>query len=81
MVEVMEDYLATGGEFPERAHVNVLIARFLVDFAAMVERWADWSTTVVDRWPELDRRRAVDDDGIRASIQDTIDAGRRLRGA
>lgn len=76
MTRVMEDYLATGGEFPERAHVNVLIARFLVDFAAMVHRWAEWSDEVIGDWPPPDGRRSVDDARIAAHLRATIEAGR-----
>jgi DNA-binding PadR family transcriptional regulator len=79
MVELMEGYLTTGGDFPERAHVNVLIARFLVDFAAMVEQWARWSGTVIDDWPtRRDGRPAADDERIRTHIQSTIEAGRAI---
>lgn len=78
MVQVMEDYLATGGDFPERAHVNVLIARFLIDFAAMVHQWADWSNSVIDDWPASPGRPAAHDPRIKEHIQSTIDVGRSI---
>jgi DNA-binding PadR family transcriptional regulator len=64
MATVMRDYLVSGGQFPDRTHINVLIARFLVDFGAMVERWADWSATYVATWPDT-RPRPADDDARR----------------
>jgi DNA-binding PadR family transcriptional regulator len=77
MVDVMEDYLATGGQFPQRAHVNVLIARFLVDFASMVDNWAEWSRAVVDDWPaEPSAHATVNDARVRVHIRETIEAYR-----
>lgn len=73
MTTVMRDYLVTGGQFPDRTHINVLIARFLVDFADMVQRWADWSADYVATWPDTGPR--APDDEARRRIQDTIDAG------
>ena len=75
MVTLMQDYLVTGGQFPERSHVNVLIARFLVDFSAMVGDWAAWSTDFIDTWPDVSERDL--DDRTRDRILDTITAGRR----
>ena len=54
---VMQEYLVTGGQFPNRVHINVLIARFLVDFAAMVHDWAEWSADYIDSWPDVRDRR------------------------
>jgi DNA-binding PadR family transcriptional regulator len=48
-------YLAGEGEFRERAAVNVVGARFLVDFYAMVADWADWADEVTGSWPEHPR--------------------------
>ncbi len=56
-----EEYLAGRGAFPERAPQNMLAGAFLTDHYAMVARWADWATGVVETWPddpaaaELDR--------------------------
>jgi DNA-binding PadR family transcriptional regulator len=46
------DYLAGRGPFPERSAVTSVGARFMVDFYAMVDRWADWATSVVQTWPD-----------------------------
>jgi PadR family transcriptional regulator, regulatory protein AphA len=72
MAQVMQDYLVTGGQFPQRAHINVLIARFLVDFAAMVHDWAEWSTAYVGTWPDAHEREL--DDAARDRIRETIAA-------
>lgn len=73
MVTVMQDYLITGGQFPQRSHINVLIARFLIDFAAMVREWAEWSTDFIDTWPDVHEREP--DEATRDRIRDTITAG------
>jgi DNA-binding PadR family transcriptional regulator len=79
MVTLMQDYLVTGGQFPERSHVNVLIARFLIDFSAMVRDWAEWSTEFIDAWPDAGEHDP--DDTTRDRIRDTITAGQRDTGA
>jgi DNA-binding PadR family transcriptional regulator len=48
---VSRDYLEGEGPFPERAAVNVIGARFLVDFYATVVEWADWAESVMQDWP------------------------------
>ena len=54
-------YLAGRGDFPDRAPQNLLAGAFLTDHYAMVARWAEWATGVVETWPddpgaaELDR--------------------------
>jgi DNA-binding PadR family transcriptional regulator len=58
-------YLEGEGAFPERAAINQLGGRFLTDFYAMVARWAEWATSVVEDWPE-DPREAVPDDKAQA---------------
>jgi PadR family transcriptional regulator, regulatory protein AphA len=45
-------YLDGEGQFQERSHVNVMIARFLVDFAAMVDGWTAWADEFVDTWDD-----------------------------
>jgi DNA-binding PadR family transcriptional regulator len=48
---VARTYLAGLGPFPERAPILALTARYLVDFAEMTQRWAEWANTVVESWP------------------------------
>jgi DNA-binding PadR family transcriptional regulator len=50
--EAARDYLAAQGPFPERSAVTSIGARFMVDFYDLVDRWAAWSTDVVNDWPE-----------------------------
>jgi PadR family transcriptional regulator AphA len=45
-------YLEGRSAFPQRAALNQLGGRFLTDFYAMVARWVDWATEVVEGWPE-----------------------------
>ncbi len=53
-------YLAGEGSFPERAAINQLGGRFLIDFYVMVARWVEWATAIVEGWPD-DPRHAVAD--------------------
>jgi DNA-binding PadR family transcriptional regulator len=45
-------YLEGHGAFPERAALNQLTGRFLTEFYAMVARWVEWASDVVDTWPD-----------------------------
>ena len=53
---LLRDYLAGRGPFPRRSHINILIAKFLIDFGAMVQDWAAWSQAFVDTWPDVAER-------------------------
>jgi PadR family transcriptional regulator AphA len=46
-----EEYLHTGGPFPDRLPVIALVAKFLIEHAALVARWAAWAEDVVADWP------------------------------
>jgi len=51
--QLVHDYLATGGPFPERLHIIALMIRFLgTEWAAAVHRWATWAEQEVMRWPQ-----------------------------
>lgn len=56
MVQLLHQYAAGSGDFPQRAHINILIARFIVDFAVMVDEWAAWADVLVDTWPDVHER-------------------------
>ena len=45
-------YLEGRGAFPERAALNQLAGRFIVDFYVMVAEWIDWASELVDDWPD-----------------------------
>ena len=45
-------YLAGEGPFQHRAAQNALAGAFLTDFYALVARWAEWATSVVEQWPD-----------------------------
>jgi PadR family transcriptional regulator, regulatory protein AphA len=45
-------YLAGDSAFPQRAALNQLPGRFLTDFYLTVARWVNWTTDVVDGWPD-----------------------------
>jgi DNA-binding PadR family transcriptional regulator len=44
--------LEAGGPFPDRLHVNALGGRFVLEYAAALERWARWAEAEVQRWPD-----------------------------
>jgi DNA-binding PadR family transcriptional regulator len=62
-------YLAGTGPFQPRAAQNMLVGAFLTDFYAMVARWAEWASAMVDRWPD-DPSRAVADPAAMRQILD-----------
>ena len=49
----VEDYLATGGPFPERLHLIALIGKFIHEHLAQLERWARWAEAQVETWPDV----------------------------
>ena len=46
----------------------MLVGAFLTDFYAVVVRWADWATTMVDQWPD-DPSQATPD---RAAMEEIV---------
>ena len=56
MLTLLREYLVGNGPFPQRSHVNILFARFLIDFAEMVDAWADWAAGVIEPWDEAGHR-------------------------
>lgn len=68
MIRLLRRYEIGEGDFPRRAHINLLIARFLVDFAVMVDEWSTWAAETVDAWPDVHEREPDDAtvDAIRA---------------
>jgi DNA-binding PadR family transcriptional regulator len=42
---------ADGGPSPDRLHVIALGGRFLHEYAATLERWAQWALAEVETWP------------------------------
>jgi hypothetical protein len=58
-IRLVEDYLRTGGPFPDRLHLIALTVRFLgFEWDAAVHRWARWAEQEVQRWARRPRRRA-----------------------
>lgn len=56
MQDLFRDYLVDRGQFMERAHVNALIGRFLIDLGAMVDEWARWAEGFVETWDDTSPR-------------------------
>jgi DNA-binding PadR family transcriptional regulator len=51
-LEAARAYLEGRSAFPERAALNQLTGRFLADFYAMVARWVEWASTMIEDWPD-----------------------------
>lgn len=62
-------YLEGEGAFPQRAAINQLGGRFLTDFYAMVARWAEWATSVVEDWPDDPRQAGLDVDAQAEAVR------------
>jgi PadR family transcriptional regulator, regulatory protein AphA len=46
----IDDYLSTGGPYPGRLPVAMLVARFHQEQAAAAQRWARWAQAQVENW-------------------------------
>jgi PadR family transcriptional regulator, regulatory protein AphA len=65
-IQLVRDYLQTGGPFPDRLHIIALMVRFLgFEWGAAVHRWATWAEQEVLGWPQIHdvepNRRALED--------------------
>jgi DNA-binding PadR family transcriptional regulator len=49
-IESVTGSIARGFPFPDRLHLALLVAKFFLDYTVMVERWAEWALTEVERW-------------------------------
>jgi DNA-binding PadR family transcriptional regulator len=67
-------YLAGEGPFQQRVAQNSIGGRFLTDFYAMVDDWAEWATGVVERWPDDPRDARID----RAAMEETVRRAERI---
>jgi DNA-binding PadR family transcriptional regulator len=59
-VSTARAYLEGHSQFPDRAAVNQLGGRFLIDFYLMVARWVEWASAVVEDWPDDVRHAPFD---------------------
>jgi PadR family transcriptional regulator AphA len=50
--EMAAGILATGGEYPHRAHVNALGMRFMIAYYDQMSAWADWALDVINGWDD-----------------------------
>lgn len=66
---VARAYLAGTGPFQHRAAQNMLVGAFLTDFYAMVARWAEWASAIVDRWPDDPSQAVADPAAMRQIIE------------
>lgn len=59
-VEVARSVLAGTAPFPARTAQNVVVGRFLGEFALLVDEWAAWAEGVVGDWPDDPAEAAPD---------------------
>ena len=50
--EVADEYARGDGPFPERIHVNALLATLMIEQARTASRWATWAREEVERWTD-----------------------------
>ena len=50
--EVADVYARGDGPFPERIHVNALLATLMIEQARTASRWATWAATEVEGWTD-----------------------------
>ncbi|WP_433477260.1 PadR family transcriptional regulator [Spirillospora sp. CA-142024] len=50
--EMAAGILATGGEYPHRAHVNALGMRFMAAYFDQLTAWSDWALEEIDGWDD-----------------------------
>ena len=50
--EVADVYARGDGPFPERIHVNALLATLMIEQARTASRWAAWAAEEVERWTD-----------------------------
>lgn len=63
-------YLADGGPFPERLHLNLLIGRFLAEHFAALMRWSVWAQKEVEGWSGV--RDASAAPGVESGLRDAV---------
>jgi PadR family transcriptional regulator AphA len=68
-LEAARAYAAGSGPFQERAARTMLAGAFLTDFYALVDRWAEWATEVVERWPEDPGAAVADPEVLREILR------------
>jgi PadR family transcriptional regulator, regulatory protein AphA len=47
------EYASTGGPFPDQLHLIALTGRFLIDYTALLDNWADWAEARIRDWPSV----------------------------
>ena len=58
--ELAADLVETGGPFPDRLHVNVLVLKFMWEQTETLLRWVAWAEQEVTGWPDDASRPTTD---------------------
>jgi DNA-binding PadR family transcriptional regulator len=71
-LNIVAEYADSRGPFPERLHLNVLVGKFILDYTALLERWASWAEQEVERWETTGPAHAVPVpwDVVRAGVEE-----------
>jgi DNA-binding PadR family transcriptional regulator len=67
--DVFEDYLDGTAAFPQRAAVNFLGARLMVDFYNTVIDWTDAAQSTIASWPDEPKNAEPDWDSLREMLR------------
>lgn len=58
LLDILADYTAGRGTYPDRPHVVGLTARLYHEHYAAMIRWEEWARAEIDRWPATDHAAA-----------------------
>ena len=63
------EYVRDGGPFPDRLPIIALVAKLIIEHAALIARWAEWAEELVVTWPSLDASGGAEppDDAFRVT--------------
>lgn len=63
------EYLGDGGPFPDRLPVIALVAKYLIEHAALTSRWAAWAREATESWEGVTPGDGADvpDDAFRST--------------
>jgi PadR family transcriptional regulator, regulatory protein AphA len=74
---VARAYTHGNGPFQERVAITGIMGRFLTDYYAMVNDWADWAEDVVSSWPDDPDAASVNN----VELHETVRRAERIAGA
>jgi PadR family transcriptional regulator, regulatory protein AphA len=55
IVSIAREYAEGRGTYPERIHTISLVSRFIADYYALLDSWAEWATGEIEGWDDVSR--------------------------